>query len=425
MVARGQTRRSAPGQLLPLVRPLLDDPDQDVRTAVLNALRESGKAAGQFADEIATVAGRYPPTAGQVAFTAEYQAMKTLMLLGDPRWISPFCAAATQGHTAKTRQLLRPGVRWDPPVFETVRRQLRQLARLGTAHPALPLLAAVLGQWGSAAVAAVPELMVALPLTDDAAALALLQIGHRAPEMVPYLQALAERTGNEEAAMGVWWLTGDPEPLIGALRGLLTGEQKGVPAAVHTFGEVGSGLLPLVSAAQAHLTGSAAGTDRERGAQLLAARVVSAATDDPPLVIPTIRAILAGGGPPGRRAADLAADLAITRPVAVSELEPVLQGLLADRWATVGAARALWHLGVPPAELVAPLIAAITAGYWSDGALPLLTDMRAAQAIPDLERLARRDERISVGHSHADLVWQDEMLQTQLQATIATLRTAR
>lgn len=425
MVARGQTRRSAPGLLLPLVRPLLDDPDQDVRKAVLGALRQSGAASRQFADEIATVAARYPQTAGQVAFTTEYQAMETSILLGDPRWISPFCAAAAHGHTAKTRQLLRPGVRWDPPVFEAVRRQLRQLAVPGTAHPALPLLAAVLEQWGPAAVAAVPELMVALPLMGDAAALSLLQIGHRAPEMVPYLRALAERAGNEEAAMGVWWLTGDPEPLIGALRGRLTGDRVGVPAAVHTFDEVGRGLLPLVPAAQARLTGSAAGTYPERDVQLLAARVVSAATGDPALVIPTIRAILAGGGPPARRAANLVADLATTRPAAVSELEPVVRSLLADLWDKVAAARALWHLGIPPAALVAPLIAAIAAGYWSHGALPLLTDMGAAEAIPDLERLAGRDERISVGHSYADLIWQDEMLQTQLQATIAALRTAR
>lgn len=51
--------------------------------------------------------------------------------------------------------------------------------------------------------------------------------------------------------------------------------------------------------------------------------------------------------------------------------------------------------------------------------------MRAVEAIPDLERLAGRDERISVGHSYTDLVWQDEMLQNQLQTTIAALRTAR
>ena len=38
---------------------------------------EAGQASGQFADEIAAVAARYPETAGQVAFTAEYAALNT------------------------------------------------------------------------------------------------------------------------------------------------------------------------------------------------------------------------------------------------------------------------------------------------------------------------------------------------------------
>ncbi len=422
MVARGHARRSAPGRLLPLVRPLLDDPDQDVREAVFEALRESGTASGQFAAEIAVMAARYPQTAGRVAITAEYEAMETLMLLGDPRWIEPVCAAATQGHLRKTRQLLRPGPRWDPHVFEPVRGQLGQLAATGAAHPALPLLAEVLGQWGSAAAGAAPELLAALPLVGETAALALLRIGHRGQEMLPFLRALTEGAAHEEAATGVWWLTGDPGPLVAALRARLTSEWAGVPAAP-VVAELGSALLPLVAVAQAQLTGEAAGSYQERDVRLLAARVLSAATGDPAPAVPTIRAVLVAGGPPAHRAAALVGDLATTQPAAVSELEPVLRDLLTERWARVTAARALWRLGVPPAELVAPLIAAIAAGYWSHGALPLLTDMQASEAIPDLERLASQAERISAGNSYANLIWEDELLQTQLQATIAALRT--
>ena len=50
----------------------------------------------------------------------------------------------------------------------------------------------------------------------EAAARALLQIGHRAKEMVPGLRALAEQAGDVEAAKGVWCLTGDPQPLLAA-----------------------------------------------------------------------------------------------------------------------------------------------------------------------------------------------------------------
>jgi hypothetical protein len=66
MTMRGQARRSAPGLLLPLVRPLLDDPDQGVREAAVWALRRSGAASGQFADEVVAAATRYPQTAGSV-----------------------------------------------------------------------------------------------------------------------------------------------------------------------------------------------------------------------------------------------------------------------------------------------------------------------------------------------------------------------
>ncbi len=46
MTVRGQASRSAPGLLLPMVRPLLDDPDQDVRKEAVRALRRSGTASG-------------------------------------------------------------------------------------------------------------------------------------------------------------------------------------------------------------------------------------------------------------------------------------------------------------------------------------------------------------------------------------------
>ncbi len=425
ITVRGQARRSAPGLLLPMVRPLLDDPDQGVREAVVGALRRSGTASGQFADEVSGIAARYPQTAGQVGFTPEYHAVQTLILLGDPRWLGPFCAAAAGGYAARAGRLLYQGARWGPQVLHAVRRQLAQLGVSGGAHPAVPLLTTVLGQWGSAAVAAVPELLAVLPQAGEAAAQALLQIGHRAPEMVPGLRARAGQAGDVEAAKGVWWLTGDPQPLVGTLHVLLTRDRAWVPTAAHTVTEVGRGLLPLVAAAQASLTGTAARTNPQRDVQVLAARVVSAATGDAAPVIPTVRAVLAGAGTSASRAADLAADLAATQPAAVGELTPVLRDLLDDAWSRVAAARALWRMGTPPAELAAPLVAAITGAYGGRGAVPLLAAMHAVEAIADLQQLAERDERIVISGSADDLIWHDEILQEQLRTTIAALSPAR
>jgi hypothetical protein len=424
MTVRGQARRSAPGLLLPLMRPLLDDPDQGVRDEAVSAVRRSGAASGQFADEVAAVAMRYPQTVGQAVFTAEYRAMETLMLLGDPRWVEPFCAAAA-GQAARVRRLVAHGVRWSPQALEEARRHLAQLRGLGGDHPAVPLLATVLGQWGPEAAAAIPELLSALPHAGEAVALALLRIGHRTPEMVPFLRALAEHAGDVEAAKGVWHLAGDPQPLTGTLHALLTSDRPRVPAAAHSVTEVSSGLLPLVPAAQACLTGTAAGTYPERDAQVLAARVVAAATGDPAPALPTVRAVLARRGTSASRAADLAADLTPTHLTAVSDLAPILRNLLDDSWSSVAAARALWRLGTPPAELAASLIAAIQEPYGGREALPLLAEMQAVEAITDLEQLAESDERIVTSGNDDDLVWTDETLQDQLRATIVALRAAR
>jgi len=348
-----------------------------------------------------------------------------LMLLGDPRWLDPVCAAVVGGHDVRSLRLLQQGMRWSPLMLGAVRRRLAGLSELGCAHPVIPLLATVLGQWGSQAVAAVPELLAVLPYAGEAVARALVRIGHRAPVTVPYLWALAVQTGDLEAAMGVWRLTGDPQPLFGSLHVLLTHGRSWLLPAAHAVTEVGDGLLPLVPAAQRLLTGAAAETYPQREVQVLAARVVSAATGDPALAVPTVRAILAAQGTSASRAADLVADLAATHPAAVASLTPVLGGLLDDQWSTVAAARALWRLGTPPAELVAPLTTAITAHYGGRGAVALLVDMHAVEAIAGLEQLAERDERIDISGIDDDLVWQDEKLQEQLLAGIAALRAAR
>ncbi len=424
MTVRGQAWRSSPALLLPMIRPLLDDPGQDVRDEAVGALRRCGAASGQFSGELSGIAARYPQTAGRRAITPELQAVETLMLLGDPRWLDPVCAAAAGGHDVTSLRLLRQGMPWSPRMLGAVRRRLAELSEPGGAHPAIPLLATVLSQWGAQAAAAVPELLAVLPYAGQAVARALLRTGHRAPVTVPYLRELAGQPGDLEAAMGLWRLTGDPQPLAGVLRVLLTRGRSWLPPAAGTITEVGNGLLPVVPAAQRLLTGSAAETYPQREVQILAARVVSAATGDPAPALPTVRAVLAARGTSASRAADLAADLAATHPAAAASLTPVLRGLLDDPWSTVAAARALWRLGTPPAQLAAPLTAAITAHHGGCGAVTLLVDMHAAEAIAGLEQLAERDERIVIAAIDDDIAWQDEKLQEQLRAGVAALRAA-
>lgn len=419
MTVRGQARRTAPA-LLPMVRPLLNDPDESVRAEAVGALRRSGRASAQFADEIRTVAARYPQTAHQVALTPELKAVETLMLLGDPGWIDPVLTAVADGHAAK--RLSYQSVPWSRRMLDEIRRRLAEPTESDAA--AISTLATVLGRWGSAAAPAVPELLAVLPHAGEVVSRALFLVGHAAPEMAPHLRTLAERTGDTEAAVGVWRITGDPRPLIDNLHGLLTGDRARPHQGSHDIGEVGARLLPLLPASRHHLTGEAAATYPRRDVQILAARVLSAATGDPAPALPTVRAVLTAGGTSASRAADLAADLAATHPTAVADLKPVLRDRLGDGWSAVAAARALWRLGTPPAELVTSLLAAITAPYAGQDAVPLLVEMGAAEAVADLDRLAHRDERIVVSGIDDDIVWRDEQLQDHLRTAAATLREA-
>lgn len=87
-----------------------------------------------------------------------------------------------------------------------------------------------------------------------------------------------------------------------------------------------------------------------------------------------------------------------------------------------GRRRALWRLGVPPAELTAILVEAIQ-DYWNLGdPIAVLVEMGAVGAAPELERLADQPRRIQLPGLADDVVWSDEALQTRLRAAAATLR---
>ena len=58
------------------------------------------------------------------------------------------------------------------------------------------------------------------------------------------------------------------------------------------------------------------------------------------------------------------------------------------------------------------------------GAVTLLVDMHAVEAIACLEQLAERDERIVIAAIDDDITWQDEKLQEQLRASLGGLRAA-
>jgi hypothetical protein len=368
-------------------------------------------AAGIFADVLAGIARGYPRIAGAVAITAETLAVQTLVLPADPRWLDPVCAAWAAGHRVR----LPDPVAFDPALLAAVRQRLAALAAAGTSGgEAVAGLAGLLHRWGPAAAAAQPELLAALPLAPVAAATALVAIGRATPATVPHLRAAA-LAGDIGAGVGLWQVAGDPAPLLAAVERAL--DAGGIRLAWQLTRAVPAGAVlgPVVARLRRYLTGAAAATHPQREVQVAAARIVWRRTGQATGVLPTVAAVLAGGDRPARAAAELAADLA--EPA----LAPVLRERLPERWARVAAVRALWRLGEAAADLVPALVTAVEARYDVSDALALLVEMEAVAAVPDLVRLAERDERIVSPGIADDLVWIDERIQRDLRAAVTAL----
>ncbi|MEV4481863.1 hypothetical protein [Micromonospora coxensis] len=410
---RCDARRSAPPVFVPLVAPLLDDPNPDVRARVMDVLRQAGAAAGQFADVVADVAGRFPDTAGEPGFTVEYRSVETLQRLGDPRWVEPVCAAVDRGH----RFRFMPGtVRFTPEVLAAVR------GRLVTHPTSAEVLAGMVGHWGTDADVLVPDLLAALPHAGPQIAGTLLMLGHDDHAAVPHWRTRALEAGDLQAALAVRRLTRDSDVVLDALRAILAGKARAPWTSVSVIGELGGTLAPLLPIAATYLTGTADPVHPQRDKQVLAARV-AAAVAGPESVLPTVKAVLVAGDTPARHAADLIADLAHSSPAAVAHLEPQLRIRLGDRWSRLSAARALARLGIPTAELAEPLSRGI-ADYGGRFALAIILELQAVETIPALEEHLSRDDRCGVGGSADDIVWADELLQEHIKEAIARLRSA-
>ncbi|HET6212908.1 MAG TPA: hypothetical protein VFE14_08560 [Micromonosporaceae bacterium] len=408
---RCRVRRCAPRLLVPMLAPALADPDDAVVRDAVGALRRAGAAAGLFADELTRVARDFPRVAGGTAITAELLAVQTLVLLADPRWLDPVCAAWAAGHQTRLSQTIA----FDPVLLDAVRRRLA--AHAGDAGVAGGLIH-LLRRWGPAAAAAEPELLAVLPLVPREASTALAAIGVAAPAAVPHLRDAA-LAGDVAAGVALWHQAGDAAPLVAAVERQLDTAGALLAWRLTQAAPASAALGPVLARLRGHLTGEAAATYPQREVQICAARIVWRATGRAADVLPTVTAVLAAGDSPARAAAELAAEMA------EPGLAPVLREQLDQQRVRVPAARALWRLGEPAAGLVPVLVTAIESGYdWHD-AIHLLVEMSAVDAVPDLTRLAERDKRIEATDIADDAVWIDEQIRRELRTAVATLARVR
>ncbi|MFI5492185.1 hypothetical protein [Actinoplanes sp. NPDC051859] len=404
VVARCRLSRAAPAALVPMLEPLVRDPRAGAEAVA--TLRRCGRASARFAAFLAGAAAAAPDPG------MRRQAVETLMLVGDPRWVDP---VVREGAELLPHPLMP--VPCTPDVFDAVRRAL----------PRNGVLCEVVARWGAAAAEAAPQVLGVLPYTPEVATRALLAVGHLAAPMVPELRLAAGRPGGLLAATALFRLTGDPAP---ALRALLTARPPAPPGVVALLGPLARSLVPEF---ELLLTSEAAATAPQCAAQLLAAQVVIAATGDTTAALPTVRAVLTAGGHRASMAVAVLADLAAygygapERTVArgpagggwrgeIAGWKPELRSLLSDPLAGVGAAGLLRRLGEPADDLVPVAVRAIEDGRRTAAAITLLDELGAAA---EAARLADSDARLSTGSADDDLVSTDELQRDRLLA-IAT-----
>lgn len=420
-----QASRSAPAVLVPLLGPLLGDPDPDVRRWGVHATSTAGAASALLTAELATAAAAMPPTDDRTVALTIQTALKTLIWLGAPGWRELLAAAWRADSDQFDTGLLLLAVEnvqigYDPALLAAVRQRLgasRGSSRF--AHNERVRLAVLLGSWGADAAPALPELVGALEAAPVAVAGALISIGEAATAALPALRAAAGR-GEPRIAEAIWRLTGDHRPLLDAIGRRIEDPSWGWDTDADLLIELGEAARPLLPKLQSLLAGTPARTMPARAAQIDAARVVWGLTRDPGAVLPTVEAVLSAGDQPAGTAAAFVPALATTGRALI----PPLHALLGDRWARVEAARALWRLGVEPRTLTRPLLTAIADGWPWRAALELLLDLRATDAVPALRELAEQDARapVSGGADGADgTVWEDERLQTAIRDAVSRL----
>ncbi|MBO3739013.1 HEAT repeat domain-containing protein [Actinoplanes flavus] len=414
--------RSAPADLLPVVRDLFTDPDPKVREAAGFAVVAAGEAAAGLADVLIADGG--------------HDALDVLVRLGHPGYAPPLLAAWAAGESPRVLDTFThpESPPFDPAVLDAIRERLTRppvrhssLFAASMAGDPVGDLLHVLRSWGPAAAGAVPEIVACLPHHAAAAAPALAAIGPRAlfeenpaagpvvPAAVAALTARAE-AGDVRCGHAVLRLTGDAGPLVTAAAHLL-GTDSGSAFELDLVADAGPAAAPLLPLLTRWFTGAAEPEHGQRRAQVAAARVAWRATGDTGPFLPTLRALVRAGFGPGGLAADL-----LTETGEGADLTHEIRRLLhSDGYARSRAARALHRLGVPAEELVPALLTAVASGHRdAHDALTTLVTIRAVTAVPALTAMADRDERLPAS-TPGDLSWNDDLFRRHLRTTIVAL----
>jgi HEAT repeat protein len=443
---RNRGSRSAPAELVPLLSPLLTDPDARVRWAAATTVSRAGSAATLVADEVALLAealGRGEELAG-----AAERALATLIELDDPRWrlILPAVWRQRQPRETVAKALATATPPADQQLLTAVTGRLTEINPLDGARGERDSLAVLVSGWGPVAAAAAPALTAALDRevardrpVPGSLCRALGAMGPAARPAVPALHIAALRSFHSHdrmrAGLAAWRLTGEAAPALKAAAGLLDGpngydDARGAwlyPASVKWLHPIGTQLAPLIPSLRQHLSQY---PDRHE-ANCEIARLLWQLNGDPDEVLPVLRAALSIAprsrhdytNHPPSAAMQAAAELGEHAAPLIGQLHTALDNPVA--WVRVAAATALWRLGAAREdELVAVIVpdpnkAVLWRWIAAEPALDLITEMRAQQAVNRLAGWLTTDQRVHADQN--DAVRLDELFQARVRQLLTEL----
>ncbi|WP_086820732.1 hypothetical protein [Allokutzneria sp. NRRL B-24872] len=391
-------RRSLPERLVPVLARMLADPDTGIVRGAVSAIRMSGFAA-RAADELAALIARELDLESPRSTDPRVSALCALIEIGDPRWRGGVRAVRLTAEIANA--MVDAAVPVDAELLDATRTAFAG----GSGHQDRIALVRLLGSWGTAARAALPEVLSTVDYAGSVAARALAAI---APDSAQVHEALARRRGEVAAAKALHELTGDAEPLLFAAEANLN--DHAAIAVLADLGDAAHRLLPRLR--------EALGDDEAiipvRRARIAAARMYWRLTGETSTVLPTVAGVLAYGDFPAIDAAEFAAELGDR------SLVPLLENLVTDDRAAVSAVLSLWRL-TGRAE-IDPVLRVLADGWPGPSqAVAALVEMRASGTVGVLRELADREERVVRSGVESSIIRADEALRVQLREAVAAL----
>ncbi len=418
-----RARRGPRELFMPLLGPLL----ADARTcqAAADLLGKAGRASGRYRNELAAIAAGYPNVATARGFTAELSAVRTLVRLGDPRWVAIVCDAARAGH----RHIDSHTTPCNAETLATVQARLDALPTdvvTSADRAELHTLRVEFARWGEAAAELVPRLRELVPSYGVDAAHVPAALGDDVATVVGCLRAAAA-DGNVTEAVSLWRITGEAEPIVAGVRRLLGYVLRGskvdppdvrparnVEPELRQAFPAGPNLRDLAD----DLRDVATAGRHPLGLRLTAARLLWTATGETDVPTTVLGQSLAN-----RFLVPDALELA--RLMDARSLKGDILALLNDDDGRAGAAaaRTLWAFGMSPDELMPYLHRCIENGSLHPAmeAVDLIVEMGHNAAVPILQELADRDAALVTAGAEFDIVWNDEQLCDRLLAAVACL----